>query len=172
MPRLTPLMTDTCTAKEHRPCLSRPRDRSHRYGWAMRIALVDSGLGLLPAAAALGRLRPEVELVLSLDPDGMPWGPRSAQDIAARALAGAQAAEELRPDVIVLACNTASVGALAALREVFEPGVPVVGTVPAVKPAAAAGEPVAVWATVATTGSAYQRDLIATFAGGLAVREI
>src|SRR5689334_9004085 len=138
----------------------------------MRIALVDSGLGLLPAAAALRQLRPEAELVLSLDPDGMPWGPRSADDIAARALAGARAAEALRPDVILLACNTASVGALAALREVFEPTVPVVGTVPAVKPAAASGEPLAVWATVATTSSAYQRGLIEEFADGLAVREV
>ena len=138
----------------------------------MRIALVDSGLGLLATAAALRRLRPDVELVLSLDPDGMPWGPRSADDIAARALAGARAADELRPDVIVLACNTASVGALAALREVHEPAVPVIGTVPAVKPAAAAGGPVAIWATVATTGSAYQRGLIARFADGVEVAEI
>jgi glutamate racemase len=138
----------------------------------MRIALVDSGLGLLPAAAALRRLRPDVELVLSLDPDGMPWGPRSADDIAERALAGALAADELRPDVIVLACNTASVGALAALRSVHEPDVPVIGTVPAVKPAAAAGGPVAIWATAATTGSAYQRGLIAQFADGVHVMEI
>jgi glutamate racemase len=138
----------------------------------VRIALVDSGLGLLPAAAALRRLRPDVQLVLSLDTDGMPWGPRPTAEIAARALAGAEAADAFCPDVILLACNTASVGALAALRARFEPAVPVVGTVPAVKPAAAAGEPFAIWATVATTGSDYQRRLVAEFAAGLDVEQI
>lgn len=40
----------------------------------MKIALMDSGIGLLAAAAAVRRLRPDAELVLSSDPDGMPWG--------------------------------------------------------------------------------------------------
>jgi glutamate racemase len=55
--------------------------------------------------------------------------------------------------------------ALGALRAEFEPGLPVVGTVPAIKPAAAHSGSVAVWATVATTASAYQRQLITDFAG-------
>ncbi len=55
--------------------------------------------------------------------------------------------------------------ALSALRAEFEPGLPVVGTVPAIKPAAAHSGSVAIWATVATTASAYQRQLIADFAG-------
>jgi glutamate racemase len=44
--------------------------------------------------------------------------------------------------------------------------------VPAIKPAAAAGGPVAIWATPATTGSAYQRGLIAEFAQGAEVTEV
>ena len=52
----------------------------------MRIALINSGLGLLAAAAALHRIRPDADLVLATDPDGMPWGPRTPQDIADRAL--------------------------------------------------------------------------------------
>ncbi|MGP4111758.1 glutamate racemase [Streptomyces sp. 4N509B] len=131
----------------------------------MRIALVDSGLGLLPAAAAVRRLRPDASLVLSGDPDGMPWGPRTPADIVERALACARAALAEAPDVLVVACNTASVHALPALRAEWEPAVPVVGTVPAVKPAAAHG-PFAVWATPATTGSPYQRQLIHAFAAG------
>lgn len=38
---------------------------------------MDSGIGLLAAAAAIRRLRPDADLVLSSDPDGMPWGPRT-----------------------------------------------------------------------------------------------
>jgi glutamate racemase len=131
----------------------------------MRIALINSGLGLLAAAAALHRLRPDADLVLAMDPDGMPWGPRAPADIAQRSLAAARAAAAFRPDVLVFACNTGTVHALGALRSEFEPGLPVVGTVPAIKPAAAHSDSVAVWATVATTASAYQRRLIAEFAG-------
>ena len=131
----------------------------------MRIALINSGLGLLAAAAELHRLRPDADLVLAMDLDGMPWGPRTPADIAGRSLAAARAAAAFRPDVLVFACNTGTVHALGALRAEFEPGLPVVGTVPAIKPAAAHSDSVAVWATVATTASAYQRRLIADFAG-------
>jgi glutamate racemase len=131
----------------------------------MRIALINSGLGLLAAAAEVHRLRPDADLVLAMDPDGMPWGPRTPADIAERSLAAARAAAAFQPDVLVFACNTGTVHALGALRAEFEPGLPVVGTVPAIKPAAAHSGSVAIWATVATTASAYQRQLIADFAG-------
>ncbi|MEW1658035.1 aspartate/glutamate racemase family protein [Streptomyces sp. NPDC093707] len=135
----------------------------------MKIALLDSGTGLLPAAAAVRRLRPDADLVLSTDPDGMPWGPRTPEDVTAHALAVARAAAAERPDALIVACNTASVHALPALRAELEPDIPVIGTVPAIKPAAAGGGPVAIWATPATTGSPYQQDLIARFAQGVAV---
>ena len=138
----------------------------------MRIALINSGLGLLAAADALQRMRPDADLVLAMDPDGMPWGPRHPDDIAARSLACARAAAAYRPDVLVFACNTGSVHALGVLRAEFEPGLPVIGTVPAIKPAAAAGQPVAIWATTATTGSAYQRRLIEQFAAEVPVAEV
>ncbi|MGY6018789.1 glutamate racemase [Streptomyces spinosirectus] len=138
----------------------------------MKIALMDSGIGLLAATAAVRRLRPDADLVLSLDPDGMPWGPRTPEDLTARALAVAEAAAVLRPDALIVGCNTASVHALPALRARLEPGVPVIGTVPAIKPAAAGGGPLAIWATPATTGSPYQRNLIAEFANGVTVAEV
>ncbi|UKY48840.1 glutamate racemase [Streptomyces inhibens] len=133
----------------------------------MKIALMDSGNGLLAAAAAVRRLRPDADLVLSSDPDGMPWGPRTPDDVTAHALAVARAAAAHRPDALIVACNTASVHALPALRAELEPAVPVIGTVPAIKPAAAGGGPLAIWATPATTGSPYQRDLIERFARGV-----
>ncbi|WP_324787856.1 glutamate racemase [Streptomyces sp. H51] len=138
----------------------------------MKIALMDSGIGLLAATAAVRRLRPDADLVLSLDPDGMPWGPRTPEDLTARALAVAEAAAAHRPDALIVGCNTASVHALPALRALLEPGVPVIGTVPAIKPAASGGGPLAIWATPATTGSPYQRNLIAEFADGVTVTEV
>jgi glutamate racemase len=131
----------------------------------VRIALINSGIGLLAPAAALHRLRPDADLVLASDPDGMPWGPRTPAEITARALLCARAAARYEPDVLVMACNTGSVHALDAIRAEFEPQIPVIGTVPAIKPAAAAHHVVAIWATVATTNSDYQRRLIAEFGG-------
>ncbi|MER7999900.1 aspartate/glutamate racemase family protein [Streptomyces sp. NPDC095613] len=138
----------------------------------MKIALMDSGIGLLPAARAVRRLRPDADLVLSSDPDGMPWGPRTPADLTERALVVARAAAEHRPDALIVACNTASVHALPTLRAELEPDLPVIGTVPAIKPAAAGHGPFAIWATPATTGSPYQRDLIRRFASSVAVTEV
>ncbi|MGQ4267781.1 glutamate racemase [Nocardiopsis changdeensis] len=141
----------------------------------MRIAVVDSGIGMLSTAAALFAARPDAELYLSMDPDHMPWGPRTHDEIVERALVGARAAVDAAGgdvDAVVVPCNTASVHGLAELRERFEPGVPVVGTVPAIKPAAAAGTPIAVWSTEATTRSEYQRRLVETFARGVDVTPV
>lgn len=138
----------------------------------MKIALIDSGLGLLAAASAVHRLRPDADLVLSSDPDGMPWGPRTPGDVTEHALACARAAAAHRPDALIVACNTASVHALPALRAELEPALPVIGTVPAVKPAAVGGGPVAIWATPATTGSPYQTRLIRDFAARVSVTEV
>ena len=102
----------------------------------------------------------------------MPWGPRTPDDIAARALLCARAALQYQPDIMVMACNTGSVHALDAMRAEFEPAIPVIGTVPAIKPAAAEHHTVAIWATVATTASAYQRRLIAEFGGSAEVTAV
>lgn len=142
------------------------------YGDRVKIALMDSGIGLLAAATAVRRLRPDAELVLSSDPGSMPWGPRTPEDVTARALAVARAAAEYRPDALIVACNTASVHALPALRAELEPSLPVIGTVPAIKPAAAGGGRVAIWATPATTGSPYQRGLIRDFGGAAEITEV
>ncbi len=142
------------------------------YGDWVKIALMDSGIGLLAAAGAVRRLCPEADLVLSSDPDGMPWGPRSPRDVTERALVVARAAAQHRPDALIVACNTASVHALPALRAELEPRLPVIGTVPAIKPAAAGGGTFAIWATPATTGSPYQRGLIRDFAASAGVTEV
>ncbi|WP_019932700.1 glutamate racemase [Nocardia sp. BMG111209] len=135
----------------------------------MIVSLIDSGLGLLSTGAWLRRLRPELDLLLQLDPDGAPWGPKPEQWVTDRVLEATRRALRLGAEVIVLPCNTASVTALEHVRAEVGPQVPVIGTVPAIKPAAAACRTVAVWATAATTASRYQADLIARFGGAAEV---
>lgn len=129
-----------------------------------RIALIDSGLGMLPTAGWLRQLRPDAHLDLLMDPAGMPWGARPGEWIVERVLTAARVALARGAEVVVVPCNTASVTALVPLRAELEPGRPVVGTVPAVKPAAASGGPFGIWATERTSASAYQADLVALFA--------
>ncbi|RKS73223.1 glutamate racemase [Actinomadura pelletieri DSM 43383] len=136
------------------------------------MALIDSGLGLLCTAGWVRHLAPELDLVLLMDPDGAPWGPRSTSFITDRLFAAAREAVKRGAEAIVVPCNTATVTAIDELRREFEPETPVIGTVPAVKPAAAAGRSIAVWATVRTTASSYQTRLIAEFANGKPVERV
>ena len=138
----------------------------------MIVGLIDSGLGLLPTAARLRTLRPELDLILLMDPDQAPWGPKPDAWVVERVLGATAQALDAGADVIVLPCNTASVTALADVRAHVGPGVPVVGTVPAIKPAAAETERIAIWATAATTASAYQARLVETFAAGRTVTPV
>jgi glutamate racemase len=136
------------------------------YRGRVKIALMDSGIGLLAATAAVRRLRPDADLVLSLDPDGMPWGPRTSEDLTRRALAVAEAAAAQGPQALIVGCNTASVHALPTLRARLEPALPVVGTVPAIKPAAEMSKTrvIGVLGTEATVRQPYVDNLAAEFA--------
>ncbi len=138
----------------------------------MIVGLIDSGLGLLPTAAHLRELRPELDLILLMDPDGAPWGPKPDAWVIDRVVDAADRAVSSGAEVIVLPCNTASVTALAHVRRHLGDAVPVIGTVPAIKPAAAASDRIAIWATAATTASAYQARLIAEFATGRSVTSV
>lgn len=138
----------------------------------MTVALIDSGFGLLSTTGWLRHLAPDLDLLLLLDPDGAPWGSKTASFVTERLLTAAQFAIERGAEAIVVPCNTATVTAIDALRERYEPRVPVIGTVPAVKPAAAVGQNIAVWATVRTTASEYQERLIADHANGRPVARV
>lgn len=138
----------------------------------MIVGLIDSGLGLLPTAAHLRELRPELDLILLMDPDGAPWGPKPDAWVIDRVVDAADRAVSSGAEVIVLPCNTASVTALAHVRRHLGDAIPVIGTVPAIKPAAAASDRIAIWATAATTASAYQARLIEEFATGRSVTSV
>ncbi|MGO1397497.1 MAG: glutamate racemase [Brevibacterium yomogidense] len=138
----------------------------------LRIGFLDSGLGLIGFADALLTRAPSTDLVLGMDPANRPYGALTAQRLTEVVLASASSLAQWEPDAIVVACNTASVHTLGALRAQFEPRIPIIGTVPAIKPAAATNRPFAVWATDATTASDYQRRLIDAFAADLPVTRV
>jgi len=100
------------------------------------ILLFDSGVGGLTVLAELRRVLPQAPVIYAADLAGLPYGDKTEAQIAARVsgLLG-RMTERLRPRLVCIACNTASTIALASVREVLE--VPIVGTVPAIKPAAA-----------------------------------
>ncbi|MET9328737.1 aspartate/glutamate racemase family protein [Tsukamurella sp. NPDC003166] len=130
----------------------------------MRVAVIDSGFGMVNYADALSRVRPDTELVLARDPDNMPYGLLEPARISECVVAMAGAAARYDVDAIIVACNTGSMYALEAARARFEPAIPVVGVVPAIRPAGSTGRPFAVWATAAATVSDYQTSLIDAFA--------
>lgn len=133
---------------------------------AAPILFFDSGVGGLSIVAPARRLLPTAPFVYAADSAGFPYGTRSEAEIAARvpALLG-RLAERYRPQLIVIACNTASTIALPAVRTALD--LPIVGTVPAIKPAAAMSRTrtIGVLGTDATVRQAYVDDLAARFAG-------
>ncbi|MGV3478811.1 MAG: glutamate racemase [Sphingobium sp.] len=134
------------------------------------ILFFDSGVGGLSVLAPARELLPQAPFVYVADNGGFPYGTRSEAEIAARvpALLG-RLAERYRPRLIIIACNTASTIALAHVRSALD--VPIVGTVPAIKPAALASRTraIGVLGTDATIRQPYVDRLAAEFAADCAV---
>jgi glutamate racemase len=132
---------------------------------ARPILFLDSGVGGLSVVAAARDTVPQARVVYVADSAGFPYGTKREAEVAARvpALLG-RLVERYRPRLIVIACNTASTIALPAVRAALD--VPVVGTVPAIKPAAALSRSrtIGVLGTDATVRQAYVDDLAARFA--------
>ena len=132
---------------------------------ARPILFFDSGVGGLSVLGAAQRLLPQASTVYVADSAGFPYGTKSELEIAARvpALLG-RLAERYDPRLIVIACNTASTIALSVVRAALD--LPIVGTVPAIKPAAEASTTrvIGVLGTDATVRQPYVDDLAARFA--------
>jgi len=135
------------------------------------ILVFDSGLGGLTVFREVAKVRPDARYVYVADDAFFPYSGRGEAELVARvgALMG-ELIETHRPDLIVIACNTASTLVLPHLRTRFS--VPFVGTVPAIKPACAGSRTkrVAVLGTEATVGREYTRALIRDFANGSDVK--
>jgi len=100
------------------------------------ILIFDSGVGGLTILAEVRKVLPDAPIIYAADFAGLPYGTKSEAEVAARVcgLLG-RMAERYQPRLICIACNTASTIALGMVRDVLE--IPIVGTVPAIKPAAA-----------------------------------
>ena len=132
---------------------------------ARPILLFDSGVGGLSVLAEVRQALPQAPIVYVADNGGFPYGTKTEAEIAARvpALLG-RLAERYRPRLIVIACNTASTIALASVRAALD--LPIVGTVPAIKPAAEQSKSrvIGVLGTDATVRQPYVDDLSEKFA--------
>jgi glutamate racemase len=131
------------------------------------ILVFDSGLGGLTVFREIVPLRPDARFVYAADDAGFPYGRLSETELSDRVVSVmGSLIDAHRPDLVVVACNTASTLVLSDLRQRFT--VPFVGTVPAIKPACAASQTrlVSVLGTEATVTREYTKKLIADFGQG------
>ena len=133
---------------------------------APRALVFDSGLGGLTVLAEIRRLRPDVDIVYVADDAAFPYGRLSDEALIDRVgtVMGRIIAWH-EPNIVVIACSTASTLALPHLRAAH-PGLPFVGTVPAIKPAARESQSglVSVLATRGTIARDYTHDLVRDYA--------
>jgi len=130
---------------------------------APTILVFDSGLGGLTVHAELAKARPDARYIYVADDAGFPYGRFAEAALAERVTAlMARLIARHTPDLVVVACNTASTVnvVLPHLRAHFD--LPFVGTVPPIKPAAALSRSrmISVLATPGTVARAYTRSLI------------
>ena len=134
------------------------------------ILVFDSGLGGLTVLREVVKARPDAHYVYVADDAFFPYGHHGEEEIIARVvpLIGELIAAHA-PDLVVIACNTASTLVMSHLRERYQ--VPFVGTVPAIKPACASSKTkrVSVLGTKGTVKREYTQALIRDFAQGCEV---
>lgn len=131
-----------------------------------RALLFDSGLGGLSVLAEIDKLRPDLDIAYVADDAAFPYGRLKDAELIGRVeTVMAAAIKDLRPDIAVVACSTASTLALPRLRAAH-PKIPFVGVVPAVKPAARASRSrlVSVLATRGTVSRGYTHALVSEHA--------
>ena len=129
------------------------------------ILVFDSGLGGLTVYREIARARPDADYLYVADDAAFPYGALQEPALVERVVGlMGELIETHRPDLAVIACNTASTIVLPDLRKTF--AVPFVGTVPAIKPACAASvtRRVSVLGTEATVKREYTRALIRDYA--------
>jgi glutamate racemase len=134
---------------------------------APTILVFDSGLGGLTVFREVVKVRPDAHFVYVADDAFFPYSSHGEAELVDRVVVlMGDLIERQRPDLIVIACNTASTLVLPHLRARFS--VPFIGTVPAIKPACAASvtKRVSVLGTEATVSREYTRALIRDFANG------
>ncbi|MEG2114846.1 MAG: glutamate racemase, partial [Hafnia sp.] len=139
---------------------------SNDVATAKPTALVfDSGVGGLSVYQEIRSLLPDLHYIYAFDNQGFPYGEKDEAFIIERVVKTVAEVQKRHPlSIVIIACNTASTITLPALRERFS--FPIVGVVPAIKPAAklTRNGVVGLLATKATVQRSYTHDLIARFA--------
>src|SRR5919109_153894 len=135
-----------------------------------QILVFDSGVGGLSVLDCIAAALPQLDLIYAADNAYFPFGTKEEAALVARVQQVLSAlARRFAPDLIVIACNTASTVALPAVRAAV--AMPVVGTVPAIKPAAEASvsRTIGLLGTPGTVRRKYTQGLIDEFAAGCTV---
>jgi glutamate racemase len=133
---------------------------------ALKVLVFDSGLGGISIFQAIRKQYPFCELVYCSDNAAFPYGDKAEHALIERvSKVLLQLDSVVKPDIFVIACNTASTVALPHVRSLIK--APVVGVVPAIKPAAALAKSpcIGLLATPGTVNRAYTQSLIDQFAG-------
>ena len=136
-----------------------------------RVLVFDSGLGGLTVYPEVTAVIPGARFLYLADDAVFPYGALAEDRLVARVLEVMRiAVAEFAPDVVVIACHTASTLVLPPLRSIW-PTIRFIGTVPAIKPAVSAtlSKRISVLATPGTVAREYTRDLVRTFADGCTV---
>jgi glutamate racemase len=134
------------------------------------VLVFDSGLGGLTVLREIERQRPDLRLIYAADDAAFPYGRLADKALIERVVTVVgRLLETVKPDLTVIACNTASTLALPPLRARFD--IPFVGTVPAIKPACEQSKTkrVSVLATSGTVKRDYTQTLIREFGAGCKV---
>jgi glutamate racemase len=134
---------------------------------APTILVFDSGLGGLTVFREVAAMRPDAQYVYAADDAAFPYGGWTEDKLLDRVTSVmGDLIGRFEPNLIVIACNTASTLVLQELRRRFS--LPFIGTVPAIKPACAASKSklVSVLGTEATVAREYTKALIRDFAQG------
>jgi glutamate racemase len=140
-------------------------------GGSRPIAVFDSGIGGLPYLAAAREVLRAESFVYLADRAGFPYGTKPREEVRRIVLSlVSRVVEEYSPKAVVIACNTASQAALEAARRAH-PGLPIIGTVPAVKPAAerSRSRVIGIMASAGALEDPYLDSLVARHAKGLVV---
>lgn len=135
-----------------------------------KVGIFDSGVGGLSIYRTVSRRLPNVSLSYCSDNDFHPYGTKPDSVVAARTTdVCAEFVRQAHLDILVIACNTASTVALSAVRKHLK--IPVVGVIPAIKPAAmkTSSGIIGLLATPATVGRPYVDELIEKFASNIKV---
>lgn len=136
------------------------------------IGIFDSGIGGLSVALEIARYLPQEQILYYADTAHVPYGPREDQDIRELTAHAIEWLYRQGCKVAVVACNTASAFSLDYLREHYGEKFPIIGLVPALKPAVlhSQNKVVAVLATPATFRGKLIKDVMSNFAEPLGVK--